>query len=60
MSLLKTFIDNTFILDDHRSTLVPLQRMKNSRADHAIIYQKTGHIFVFGGMGFKEGSFNNI
>lgn len=53
LTALKTFIDNTFILDDHRSMLVPLQRMKNSRSDHAIIYQKSGQIFVFGGMSFK-------
>jgi hypothetical protein len=61
-TLLKAFLDNTFILDDHRSNLVPLQRMKHPRADHAIIYQKSscGQIFVFGGMAFKEGSSSRV
>jgi hypothetical protein len=39
-NLLKIFLDNTFILDDHRSNLVPLQRMKQARADHAILYYR--------------------
>jgi hypothetical protein len=59
-TLLKTFLDNTFILDDHRSNVVPLSRMKQPRADHAIIYQKSGHIFVFGGMALKEGSSSKV
>ena len=49
LPLLRMFVDNTFILDDHRSTLVPLQRMKKERADHAILYCKD-LIYVFGGM----------
>lgn len=54
-------MSNTFILDDHRTILVPLQRMKHTRADHSIIYQKgSEHIFVLGGMSFKEGSTNAI
>ena len=60
-TLLKFFLDNTFILDDHRSTLVPLQRMKQARADHAILYYRnSAQIFVFGGMAFKDGSSTKI
>ena len=52
-NLLRFFLDNTFILDDHRSTLVPLQRMKQVRADHAILYcRNSASIFVFGGMAY--------
>lgn len=47
-------MDNTFILDDHRSVLVPLQRMKHPRADHAVLYFKD-HIYALGGMSFKDG-----
>jgi hypothetical protein len=54
-NLLKMFLDNIFILDDHRFTLVPLQRMKQSRADHAILYFKNT-IIVFGGMSHKAQS----
>jgi Kelch motif len=55
LSTLKIFLDNNFILDDHRSVLVPLQRMKNPRAEHAILLFKD-HIYVFGGMSFRPGS----
>lgn len=48
-SALKLFLDNAFILDDHRVTLVPIQRMKHARADHATLYFKD-KIYVFGGM----------
>ena len=56
---LKTFLDNTFVLDDHRTVMVPLQRMKQSRADHAVLYFKD-HMYVFGGMSFKSGSMSDI
>ena len=54
-TILKSFLDNTFILDDHRTVLVPLKRMKFARADHAVLYFKD-QMYVFGGMSFKKGS----
>jgi hypothetical protein len=48
---LKMFLDNIFILDDYRSTLVPLQRMSTERADHAMLFLRD-QIYVFGGMNF--------
>lgn len=47
--LLKLISGNTFILDEHRQTLVALQKMNTGRADHAILYFKN-NIYVFGGM----------
>jgi len=52
--LLKVFLNNTFIMDDHRSTLVPLKRMHSERADHGIIYNR-GLIYVFGGQAKVQG-----
>lgn len=46
--VLKVFLNNTFIMDDHRGNLVPLKRMISERADHGILYNK-GLIYVFGG-----------
>lgn len=52
---LRMFLSNTWILDEHRSNLVPLQFMKSGRADHAL--QLAGDtIYMLGGMSFREGS----
>ena len=56
---LKIFLDNNFILDDHRSVLVPLHKMKQARADHAILLFRD-HIYVFGGMSFRPASDSHI
>jgi hypothetical protein len=47
---LKTYLKNTFTLDEHRSLLVANQNMNVARSDHAIIYFK-GCIYAFGGEG---------
>ncbi len=52
MPQLRTFMNNTFILDEHRSTLVALKPMKVSRADHAL-HIEGGNIYVLGGMRFN-------
>ena len=41
---------NTFVLDEHRFVLVPLQHMTTARADHVMLWFK-GAIFALGGMG---------
>jgi hypothetical protein len=46
---LKMFIRNLFILDEYRSTMVPLELLKRGRADHSLLYFK-GNIFALGGM----------
>lgn len=46
-------MNNTFILDEHRSTLVALKPMKTSRADHAL-HIEGNSIFVLGGMRFSK------
>lgn len=51
--MLKVFTKNLFILDEHRSILVPMQMMKYGRADHSVLYFK-GNIYVFGGMSFSN------
>ncbi len=43
------FSKNTFVLDEHRSTLVPRQMMINSRCDHALHYFED-KIYALGGM----------
>jgi hypothetical protein len=48
MAPLKSYIKNTFTLDEHRSLLVALQNMNTARADHALIYFKDC-IYAFGG-----------
>lgn len=45
-------MSNTFILDEHRSTLVALQPMKQGRADHALILEGD-QIYILGGMSYK-------
>lgn len=55
MPSLKSFIKNTFTLDEHRSLLVSMQHMGTARADHALLYSK-GTIYVFGGETLVEGS----
>jgi len=50
---LRNFLSNTFILDEHRSTLVALQPMKTGRADHAL-HIEGDLIYVLGGMTFRE------
>jgi len=57
MPQLRTFLNNTFILDEHRSTLVGLQPMKTSRADHAL-HLEGDQIYVLGGMRFSADSTN--
>lgn len=52
-SLIQHFSKNTFVLDDHRALLVPLNNMKQARSEHAILYFK-GKIYVFGGMTSSE------
>ena len=52
---IKSYLRNTFTLDEHRSILVALQHMKTPRAEHAILYSK-GTIYVFGGESLVEGS----
>lgn len=51
MPSLRMFMNNTFILDEHRSNLVALQPMKTGRADHALL-QEGDNIYVLGGMTF--------
>ena len=53
MPQLRSFLNNTFILDEHRSNLVGLQPMKTSRADHALL-QEGDQIYVLGGMRFRN------
>ena len=48
MPLIKMHLRNIFILDEYRSTLVPLQVMKHGRSDHVVIYLKN-NIFILGG-----------
>jgi hypothetical protein len=48
MPALKSFMRNTFTLDEHRSLLVAMQHMETARADHAMMLAK-GIIYVFGG-----------
>jgi hypothetical protein len=55
LPLLKYFVQNTFILDEHRQTLVPIQRMIQGRSDFAVIYRQN-KIYIFGGMTFKDES----
>ncbi len=47
--LIRHFSKNTFVLDDHRALLVPMNNMKKERSEHAMLYFK-GKIYVFGGM----------
>ena len=47
--MLNMYSDNTFILDEHRSTMVALSKMTVNRADHALLYFKN-HIYAFGGV----------
>jgi len=51
MPQLRSFLNNTFVLDEHRSTLVGLQPMKTSRADHALLLEGDS-IYILGGMRF--------
>lgn len=51
--LIKHFSKNTFILDEHRNQLVPLQLMKQGRSDFATVYFK-GNIFAFGGQSYSQ------
>ena len=46
-------MNNTFILDEHRSILVGLQPMRLSRADHAL-HLEGDLIYVLGGMRFSQ------
>ena len=55
MPQIKSYLKNTFTLDEHRSILVALQNMTTARSDHALIYFK-GNIYVFGGEGLVQGS----
>ena len=50
---IKSFLGNTFTLDEHRSQLVALQSMHRARADHAL-HIEGDKIYVFGGMAFNE------
>jgi hypothetical protein len=52
---LKSYIKNTFTLDEHRSLLVALQNMNTGRADHALIYFKDS-IYAFGGEAMVKNS----
>lgn len=54
LPLIKSYIGNTFTLDEHRSLLVALQSMNTPRAEFATIYFK-GNIYVLGGEGLVEG-----
>ena len=49
MPLIKSFLKNTFTLDEHRSQLVALQTMDEARADHALMIEGD-KIYAFGGM----------
>ena len=51
MPQIRSFLNNTFVLDEHRSTLVGLQPMQDSRADHAALLEGDT-IYVLGGMRF--------
>ena len=55
MPLLKAFLNNNFVLDEHRSTLVALQPMRVGRSNHAL-HMEGDQIFVLGGMAFREGA----
>lgn len=52
LPLIKSFLRNTFVLDEHRSSLVALQLMKQGRADHGL-HMHGDKIYVLGGMGFR-------
>jgi N-acetylneuraminic acid mutarotase len=49
VSLIQHFSKNIFILDEHRSILVPKQNMKGARCDHALHYHND-KIYAIGGM----------
>ena len=53
MPQLRQFLVNTFILDEHRSNLVPMQSMKNARADHAL-HNEGDLIYVLGGVSYRD------
>lgn len=54
---IKSYLSNTFTLDEHRSLLVALQGMNTPRAEFATLYFK-GSIYVLGGEGLAEGEEN--
>jgi hypothetical protein len=47
--LIEHFSKNTFVLDEHRSILVPRQTLQQGRCDHAMHYF-ADKIYAFGGM----------
>ena len=51
--LIQHFSNNTFILDEHRSILIPRQTMTSARCDHALHYHDD-KIYAFGGMNCTE------
>jgi hypothetical protein len=51
--MIKSFLKNTFILDEHRSSLVALQTMEQGRADHGL-HMNGDKIYVLGGMSYKK------
>ena len=56
MKQLRSFVKNLFILDEHRSQLIPLQLMKEGRADHTLLFFKNC-IYAIGGMNYAPQSF---
>ena len=54
MPQIKSFLKNTFVLDEYRSVLVAMQPMKHARADHVVL-QVGEKIYNFGGMAFVQG-----
>ena len=51
--MIKSFLQNTFILDEHRSQLVALQLMEQGRADHGL-HMHGDKIYALGGMAYKK------
>ena len=47
------FSNETFILDEYRSILKPLNDMFYTRADHVVHYYKN-NIYAFGGMSYRN------
>jgi len=47
------FLSETFLLDEYRSLLKPLNDMFYPRADHVVHYHKDS-VYVFGGMAYRD------
>ena len=46
------FVNETYILDEYRSLLKPLNDMFYARADH-VVHQFKDNIYAFGGMAYR-------